>query len=115
MARIRLLVPVAGHLADGIPAPAVLEPVEVPDAVADSWCDGVRAELAPEDSDATAVHADAREYLTAVEAQHAEALAAVHADAREYLAAVEAQHAEALAAVQAQLAASNKPASKTKS
>jgi hypothetical protein len=93
MARIRLLVPVAGHLADGIPAPAVLEPVDVPDAVAESWCDGVRAEIAPENSDS----------------------AAIHAGAREYLAAVEAQHAERLAAVEAQLAAVSKPAGKSKS
>jgi hypothetical protein len=115
MARIRLLVPVAGHLADGIPAPAVLEPVDVPDAVAESWCDGVRAELAPEDLDTTAIHAGAQEYLAAVQAQHAEALAAVHTSAREYLAAVEAQHAERLAAVESKLAEARKPAGKTKS
>jgi hypothetical protein len=114
MARIRLLAPVAGHLAAGIPAPAVLEPVEVPDAVADSWCDGERAEFVPDvetSPDLEAVHAEAREYLAAVQAQHAAEIEAVHAQAREYLAAVQAQHdAEIEAAAAAQIAEPRPPA-----
>jgi hypothetical protein len=102
MARIRLLAPVAGHLADGIPAPAVREPVEVPDEVAALWCDGERAEYVEDELDHEAVveqlHIDAQEYLAAVEAQHAAELDAVHAGAREYLAAVEAQATEQVSA-----------------
>lgn len=96
MALIRLLVPVAGDLAEGVPAPPHGAPVEVPDSVADSWCDGERAERVEVavTADVEAVHAGAREYLAAVQAQHEAELEAVHAGAREYLAAVEAQHAE---------------------
>jgi uncharacterized membrane protein YccC len=91
MARIRLLAPVAGHLADGIPAPAVHEPVEVPDEIAAAWCDGERAEYAEDerdvDAEIEAVHAGAREYLAAVEAQAAERIAQLEAQ-------IEAQLAE---------------------
>jgi hypothetical protein len=96
MALIRLLVPVAGDLAEGVPAPPHGVPVEVPDSVADSWCDGDRAERVEVavPADVEAVHAGAREYLAAVQAQHEVELEAVHAGAREYLAAVQAQHTE---------------------
>jgi hypothetical protein len=83
MALIRLLAPVAGHLADGIPAPAVREPVEVPDAVAELWCDGERAEYVEPALDAAAqveaVHVEARAYLAAVEAQAAQRITELEA------------------------------------
>lgn len=89
MAVIRLLVPVAGDLAPGVPAPAVGAPVEVEESIATSWCDGDRAELVVDydSDDVKAVHAGARAYLDAVLEQHAAELAQVHADAQTYLAA----------------------------
>jgi hypothetical protein len=110
MARIRLLVPVAGDLAPGVPAPAIGVPVTVDDTIADSWCDGERAEHVADTPlvEVEAVHADARTYLAAVQEQHEVEVEGVHAGAREYLAAVEAQHAEQVSLLERQLAA--KPA-----
>lgn len=110
MALIRLLVPVAGDLADGLPAPACGLPFEVPDDVADDWCDGDRAErveappAVPDVAALERVHTDAAAYVDAVLEQHAAEVEQLHADARAYLDAVLEQHAAELAGRDAQLA-----------
>jgi hypothetical protein len=87
MVPIRILVPVAGDIAEGVPAPGLRGVVEVPEHVADAWCDGERAErvdpaeLAATAVDVEQVHADARAYHQAVVEQ-------LHADARAYHQAV---------------------------
>jgi hypothetical protein len=90
MARIRLLVPVAGHLTADIPAPAVGVPVDVDEQTAATWCGAELAELVPDDVD--------------VDDAVAAAVADVHDDAQTYLQAVEAEHAGVVAALEAQVA-----------
>lgn len=92
--RIRMLTHVAGELAPGVDAPGYGSVIDVDQAVADAWADGERAELVPDDE------------LGSAEEQ----IAQVHADARAYLAAVQAEHDARVAELQAQLA--SKPAKK---
>jgi hypothetical protein len=73
--RIRMLTHVAGELAPGVPAPGYGDVIDVDQAVADTWADGERAELAGSSSPASAdeqiarLHAEAAEWTEAVVAQ----------------------------------------------